>query len=95
MRTEQPLDYVGYQEADSASQIIQVESSRLVPLLVALSFLGVVCGALGLAYGIIASERAKAAETRSTVAIMRTEGFTRALIAEKIDPYPHMQGEPP
>lgn len=82
--------------ADNRSaQVVMVESSRLIPLLVALSFISVICGAVGVAYGITASERAKAAETRSTVAIMRTEGFTRALIAQKIDPYPHMQGEPP
>lgn len=40
-----------------------------------------------------AKREAQAAKNRADVAIMRTEGFTRALIAKGIDPYPHLVGE--
>lgn len=41
------------------------------------------------------TERAEAAEKQALVAKLRTEGFTRALIAKGIDPYPHLEGEDP
>ncbi len=37
--------------------------------------------------------RIEAAEKQALVARLRTEGFTRALIAKGIDPYPHLTGE--
>lgn len=39
--------------------------------------------------------RIEAAEKQALVARLRTEGFTRALIAKGIDPYPHLTGEDP
>lgn len=39
------------------------------------------------------NQRVEAAEKQALIAKMRTEGFTRALIAKGIDPYPHLQGE--
>lgn len=95
MRTE-TIDYpIGNQEAESASQIIQVESNRLVPTLIALTFISVIFGIVGFCFGLMAMDKAKAAKTEAEIATMRTEGFTRALIAKRIDPYPHIEGEPP
>lgn len=40
-------------------------------------------------------DRVEVAEKQALIAKMRTEGFTRALIAKGIDPYPHLPGEDP
>jgi hypothetical protein len=42
-----------------------------------------------------AKREAQAAKNRADVCMLRTEGFTRALIAKGIDPYPHLKGEDP
>lgn len=41
----------------------------------------------------LAQQAARAAQNRADAAMLRTEGFTRALIAKGIDPYPHLRGE--
>lgn len=66
-------------------------SVLLSPLIV------VLCVLVGLSLGVSlwALSRADTAEKQALIAKMRTEGFTRALIAKGIDPYPHLEGEDP
>lgn len=68
-----------------------VESSRLMPLIVVLC---VLTGA-SLVTAMWAVNAAESARRSAQVATMRTEGFTRAMIAQGIDPYPHIAGEDP
>lgn len=78
--------------ADNRSaQVIMVESSKALPLVVTL------CVLVGLSLGLScwALSRADDAERQAVIAKMRTEGFTRALISKGIDPYPHIKGEDP
>jgi hypothetical protein len=90
----QPVDYpVRATNGKRAAQVIQVESSRLVPLLVAIACLGMVLAGLATGVAFWALSRADAAEKQALIAKLRTEGFTRALIAKGIDPYPHIEGE--
>lgn len=72
-----------------------VESSKLAPLLVALAAISLLVAGFAFGLSCWALDRADTAERQALVAKMRTEGFTRALIAKGIDPYPHLQAEDP
>jgi hypothetical protein len=97
MRTEQPLDYVGYQEADSASQIIQVESSRLVPMLVVLAGLALLVSGISLGVGWWStasySRDYKELERENRLLQLKVDEFRMALMKANIDPNPHLQEE--
>lgn len=64
---------------------------------VVLPLLIVLCVLVGMSivFSLWALQRAEAAEKQALVAKLRTEGFTRALIAKGIDPYPHLEGDDP
>jgi len=68
-----------------------VESSRLLPWLM----LACVLSGAAIALSCWAIVEGIGAERKAEIATLRTEGFTRALIAKGIDPYPHLQGEDP
>lgn len=68
-----------------------VESSKLMPWLMLACFLS---GA-AIALSCWAIAESIGAQRRAEIATLRTEGFTRALLAKGIDPYPHLQGEDP
>lgn len=90
----QPVDYaVRARNGGKSAQVIQVESSRLVPLLVAIAACGLVLAGLATGVAFWALSRADSAERQAVIAKLRTEGFTRALLAKGIDPYPHIEGE--
>jgi hypothetical protein len=80
---------------DRANAYMVVESSRLAPLLVALSSISMLIAGISFGVAVWAHDRADAAQREALVAKLRTEGFTRALIAKGIDPYPHLEGEDP
>jgi hypothetical protein len=85
--------FVHQRGAERANTYMAIESSKLTPLLVALSAVGLVLAGLATGVAFWAIDRADAAERQALIAKMRTEGFTRALIAKGIDPYPHIEGE--
>jgi hypothetical protein len=97
MRTEQPLDYVGYQDADSASQIIQVESSKLTPLLVALAALALLTAGIALGISVVGvqsySRDYKELERENRLLQLKVDEFRMALMKANIDPNPHPEGE--
>jgi hypothetical protein len=91
--------YDGYREGIDATndgrsaQVIQVESSRLMPLLIALAALSMLVAGIAVGFAIVAMHDADIATRQALSDKMRVEGFTRALIAHGIDPYPHVKGE--
>jgi hypothetical protein len=97
MRTEQPLDYVGFQDADSASQIIQVESSKLTPLLVALAALALLTAGIALGISLVGvqsySRDYKELERENRLLQLKVDEFRIALMNANIDPNPHLDGE--
>lgn len=77
--------------ADNRSaQVIQVETSRMLPLIVTL------CVLQGFSLGIAAWALSYADKARmeSRVLQVKVEGFEKALWAAKIDPNPHLPGQP-
>ncbi len=81
--------------ATQGAQVLQVESNRLVPLLVALSALSLLAAGIALGFALKASAESEAARRQARASELRVEGFTRALIAHDINPYPHIKGEDP
>jgi hypothetical protein len=83
-----------HNRADDRSNAYQhVEASN--PLLTALAACALLVAGLALGVAFWARSDADAARKEALVAKLRTEGFTRALIARGIDPYPHLEGEDP
>ncbi len=93
MVTDQPLDFEANNDNRSA-QIVQIETSRLTPLLVAISACGMVLAGLGLGVGLWALSYADKARMESRLPQVKVEGFEKALWAAKIDPNPHLPGQP-
>lgn len=73
-----------------SAQIIQVESTRLMPLVV------VLCVLTGLSMGLAlwALSYADKARMESRLLQVKVEGFEKALWAARIDPNPHLPGQP-
>jgi hypothetical protein len=99
VRTEQPLDYVGYQEADSASQIIQVESSRLVPMLVVLAGLSLLVSGVSLGVGWWSTESYsrdyKELERENRLLQLKVDDMRVALNSQGISTNKHAASESP
>lgn len=96
--SREPLDYpIGRQDADSASQIIQVESSKLTPLLVALSAVSLLISGLALGVGWWStasySRDYKELERENRLLQLKVDEFRIALLNAHIDPNPHVEGE--
>lgn len=79
---------------ERANAYMVVEHSRMTPLLIAITCCSMLVAGIAFGFALKADARADAAERKANIATMRTEGFTRALIARDIDPYPHIEGEP-
>lgn len=91
-----PDDMRVHNEAgERANAYMVVGDSKLLPLLTALSAIAMLTAGISLGVAFWALNRADQAERQAFIAKTRTEGFTRALIAKGIDPYPHIQGEDP
>jgi hypothetical protein len=99
MRTEQPLDYVGYQDADSASQIIQVESSKLTPLLVALAALAMLTAGVALGISVVGvqsySRDYKELERENRLLQLKVDDMRVALNSQGIATNKHAASESP
>jgi hypothetical protein len=87
--------WVHNEAGERANAYMVVGDTKLAPLLVALAAVGLALAGLSFGLACWALDRADQAERQAVIAKMRTEGFTRALIAKGIDPYPHIEGEPP
>lgn len=87
--------FVHNRASGRSNAYMAVESNKLVPLLVALCACGLALAGLATGMAFWALSRSDTAEKQALIAKLRTEGFTRALIAKGIDPYPHLEGEPP
>lgn len=72
-----------------------VEQSKTMPLLVALSCMSMLVAGIALGLALDARHDADVATDRVRRAELRVEGFTRALIAVGVDPYPHVKAENP
>ncbi len=88
-------DWVHNEAGERANAYMVVGDTKLAPLLVALAACGLALAGLATGLACWALSRADQAERQAVIAKMRTEGFTRALIAKGIDPYPHIEGEDP
>lgn len=71
-----------------------VESSRLVPVLVVFAGLGLVLAGLSLGVALWALSYADKARMESRLLQVKVEGFEKALWAARIDPNPHLPGQP-
>lgn len=72
-----------------------VESHKLVPTLVAIAIFNALIAGLSLGIAFWALSWADKARMEARIEQVKTEGFYRALIAAKIDPNPHLEGESP
>ena len=75
--------------------VFQIENSKLIPTLISVACVAMLAAGIALGIAISASSEADAARRQARASEMRVEGFTRALIAHNIDPYPHIKGEDP
>jgi hypothetical protein len=92
--TEYEPPFVHQTGAERANTYMAVESNKLVPLLVAVSCMGLVIAGLGLGVAFWALSYADKARMESRILQVKVEGFEKALWAAKIDPYPHLPGQP-
>lgn len=92
---EAPFSGISQRNAQQGAQVLMVESSRLVPLLIAIAAIAMLAAGVALGLALKASAESDAASRKARASEMRVEGFTRALIAHDIDPYPHIKGEDP
>ena len=94
METEHDEPPFVHNRADDRSNAYQhVETGN--SLLTALAACALLVAGVALGIAMWARADADAARKEALVAKLRTEGFTRALIARGIDPYPHLEGEDP
>lgn len=73
-----------------SAQVIQIESTKALPLIM------VLCVLVGVSLGISlwALSYADKARMESRILQVKVEGFEKALWAAKIDPNPHLPGQP-
>jgi F0F1-type ATP synthase membrane subunit c/vacuolar-type H+-ATPase subunit K len=95
METEYEPPFVHNQGAERANTYMVVEQSKALPLLVALTCMAMLVAGIAVGLAISARHDADAATSQARRSELRVEGFTRALIAHNIDPYPHIRGEDP
>jgi hypothetical protein len=91
--TEYDTPDIEQRNAVRGAQVIQVESSRLMPLLVSLAAMGLVLSGLGVGIGCWALSYADKARMEARILQVKVEGFENALHAQGIDPNPHLPGE--
>lgn len=94
MDTEYDTPDIEQRNAVRGAQVIQIESSRLVPVLVALAACGLVLAGIGFGVACWALSYADKARMEARILQVKVEGFEKALWAAKIDPNPHLPGQP-
>ncbi len=91
--TEYDTPDIEQRNAPQGAQVIQLESSRLVPVLVALAAMGLVMSGLALGVALWARDDADQARMEARLLQVKVEGFEKALWAADIDPNPHLKGQ--
>lgn len=84
---------ISQRNARHGAQVIQVESSRLVPVLVAVACIGLALAGLATGVAFWALSYADKARMEARVLQIKVEGFENALHARGIDPAPHLKGQ--
>lgn len=93
MATEFPYSI----EADNdnrSAQVIQVESSKLLPIVLTLAAIALFVAGLATGLSLWALSYADKARMEARLLQVKVEGFEKALWAAKIDPNPHLPGQP-
>jgi hypothetical protein len=81
-------------DADNRSaQVVQVESSRLTPLLVALAAVALLISGLSLGVSWWATTAYREMERENRLLQLKVDEFRMALLNARIDPNPHVEGE--
>lgn len=80
--------------ATRGAQITNYENNKLVPLLVALSAVSLFVAGLAAGIALWSLSYADKARMESRLLQVKVEGFEKALWAAKIDPNPHLPGQP-
>jgi hypothetical protein len=92
--TEYDTVDIEQRNAPQGAQVIQLESSRLVPVLVVFAGLGLLTAGLSLGVAFWSLSYSDKARMEARVLQVKVEGFENALHARGIDPNPHLKGEP-
>lgn len=92
MDSEEP-GWVHNQAGERANAYMVVESSKLAPLLVALSAVALLIAGTALGIGLWALSYADKARMEARILQVKVEGFENALHAQGIDPDPHLRGQ--
>jgi hypothetical protein len=93
--TEYDTPDIEQRNAPQGAQVIQLESSRLVPVLVALSAIGLVLAGLALGVAFWARDEARRAEMRADQLQLEVESFKNVLHAAHLPTAAHLPGESP
>lgn len=94
MGTETEFDDVSNYAGERANAYMVVESSKFAPLLVALAAFSMLVAGVSLGVAFWALSYADKARMESRILQIKVEGFENALWAAKIDPNPHLPGQP-
>lgn len=95
---DQAADYdtgIIQRNAQQGAQVIQLESSRLVPLLVALACVGLVMSGLSFGLACWALRESDRAQHRADLAQLEVESFKNVLHAAHLPTSAHLPGESP
>lgn len=93
MESDEP-GWVHNQAGERANAYMVVESSKLAPLLVSLAAMALLLAGLGVGLSCWALSYADKARMEARILQVKVEGFEKALWAAKIDPSPHLPGQP-
>lgn len=83
------------QDGGNAASASVGNSVLMLPVLVVIACTSMLIAGVALGFALKASAESETAKRQARASEMRVEGFTRALIAHNIDPYPHIKGEDP
>jgi hypothetical protein len=84
---------INQRNARQGAQVMQVESSRLTPLLVALAAIALLIAGLSLGVSWWATTAYREMERENRLLQLKVDEFRMALITANINPNPHAEGE--
>lgn len=86
---------ISQRNAPQGAQVLQYESNRLVPLLVALAAIGMVLSGVAFGVAVGALREADRAQHRADLAQLEVESFKNVLHAARLPTAAHLPGESP
>jgi hypothetical protein len=87
-------EWVHNEAGERANAYMVVGDTKLAPLLVALAAVGLALAGLATGVAFWALSYADKARMEARLLQVKVEGFEKALWAAKIDPNPHLPGQP-